>query len=449
MKNRCAGHRDSLRGALFGRRPGALRAAAVLRLHGPRIRLVADDGHVRQRDQQADRRSVVRVRRRLDRRSIRSAAADDGRNRHGRRRAGRPRRDVGGWAFYFFYFFNALGYVCGGPLPNQVLLSRWFDKSRGKAMGIAYLGIGVGGALVPLLSAWLTEPVRVARLAAARRRADRACRVSDGVLRRRYARSARRRAARLRWRAGRRRLRQPGARDSHVAGAFYLLALGSMCSIAAVGGTNQHLKLFLSLDRGYGQTDAARIISLVLTVSIVGRLLMGWLADRMARQARDAADLHAGRRVGPAAARRRTRRHDVRVCGRVRPRTRRRVHDHSADGRASCSASNPRPRHGHRADGRRRRRSDGADAGRLPARSQRIGTRPDSSRSSRRRWRRACHRAAAAEDRAKLHANRRRQSHRLQSRPELRHAEARHRGRRLTAWATRRSTAASWRWRAT
>src|SRR6266699_1006079 len=31
--------------------------------------------------------------------------------------------------FYLFYFFNALGYVCGGPLPVQVLLSRWFDKS--------------------------------------------------------------------------------------------------------------------------------------------------------------------------------------------------------------------------------------------------------------------------------------------------------------------------------
>ena len=66
--------------------------------------------------------------------------------------------------------------------------------------------------------------------------------------------------------------------------AFYLLALGSMCSIAAVGGTNQHLKLFLSLDRGYSQADAAAVISLVLTISIAGRLLMGWLADRMARR---------------------------------------------------------------------------------------------------------------------------------------------------------------------
>src|SRR5207302_8541477 len=63
--------------------------------------------------------------------------------------------------------------------------------------------------------------------------------------------------------------------------AFYLLALGSMCSIAAVGGTNQHLKLFLSLDRGYSQADAAPIISLVLSSSIAGRLLMGRLADRV------------------------------------------------------------------------------------------------------------------------------------------------------------------------
>ena len=35
-------------------------------------------------------------------------------------------------AFYFFYAFNALGYVCGGPLPNQVLLSRWFDRAAAR-----------------------------------------------------------------------------------------------------------------------------------------------------------------------------------------------------------------------------------------------------------------------------------------------------------------------------
>src|SRR5436309_5687615 len=59
--------------------------------------------------------------------------------------------------FYFFYMLNALGYVCGGPLPSQVLVSRWFERSRGKAMGFAYLGIGLGGAAVPWISHTLVQ----------------------------------------------------------------------------------------------------------------------------------------------------------------------------------------------------------------------------------------------------------------------------------------------------
>jgi len=66
--------------------------------------------------------------------------------------------------------------------------------------------------------------------------------------------------------------------------AFYLLLVGSMCSIAAVGGANQHLKLFLSLDHGYSQAGAAQIASLVLASSLVGRLGAGWLADRFAKK---------------------------------------------------------------------------------------------------------------------------------------------------------------------
>ena len=57
--------------------------------------------------------------------------------------------------FYISYVFVALGYVFGGPLPCQVLISRWFTKNRGKAMGIAYLGIGTGFTIVPQLVAFL------------------------------------------------------------------------------------------------------------------------------------------------------------------------------------------------------------------------------------------------------------------------------------------------------
>ena len=66
--------------------------------------------------------------------------------------------------------------------------------------------------------------------------------------------------------------------------SFYLLLIGSFCSIGAVAGTGQNLKLFLSIDLKYSQQDAANIMSIVLGASIIGRLLMGWLADRMQKK---------------------------------------------------------------------------------------------------------------------------------------------------------------------
>jgi len=177
--------------------------------------------------------------------------------------------------FYLFYFFNALGYVCGGPLPNQVLLSRWFDKSRGKAMGFAYLGIGIGGATVPWISHALIE--HFGWQAALRWLGLLIIAVSLPLAF--FVKEAPPRSTSDR--------KMSGAAD--VMGAFktlpfFLLTFGSMCSIAAVSGTQQNLKLFLSLDRHFTQGDAARVLSLVLSFSIVGRLLMGWLADRFSKK---------------------------------------------------------------------------------------------------------------------------------------------------------------------
>jgi MFS family permease len=64
---------------------------------------------------------------------------------------------------------------------------------------------------------------------------------------------------------------------------FYFLALGSMCSIGAVGGVGQHLKLYLR-DISYTQSEAANVMSFVLLSSLAGRLLMGFLADLMKRK---------------------------------------------------------------------------------------------------------------------------------------------------------------------
>ncbi len=171
--------------------------------------------------------------------------------------------------FYIFYIFVALGYVFGGPLPCQVLISRWFTKNRGKAMGIAYLGIGTGGAIVPLLAAGLEKNVgwHLALL-------------SLGVL---IILIAVPLAFFLKDNSavyGAEIIKEPSAplRTILANKNFYLLAFGSMCSIGAVGGINQHLKLYLR-DLSYTQTEAAGVMSLVLFMSLAGRVIMGMLAD--------------------------------------------------------------------------------------------------------------------------------------------------------------------------
>jgi sugar phosphate permease len=178
--------------------------------------------------------------------------------------------------FYVFYFFNALGYVCGGPLPNQVLLARWFDKSRGMAMGIAYLGIGLGGAAVPWISNFLVRQfgwqsaLRILGLIIISLALPMAWVLKEAPPRHQSDAQA--------------LVTTPVANDAFRSLSFYLLILGSMLSIAAVSGTQQNLKLYLSLDQHYTQANAARILSLVLTFSIFGRLLMGWLADRIPKK---------------------------------------------------------------------------------------------------------------------------------------------------------------------
>jgi len=178
--------------------------------------------------------------------------------------------------FYSLYLLIALGYMCGGPLPNQVLTSRWFDKSRGKAMGIAYLGIGIGGMLVPHIAKWLNSQMDwrsslvilgCIMIAVAFPMAWFVKENPEGKL------------------DVAKRVEPVIPFKSIIKNrAFYFLAIGSMCSIGAVAGVSQNMKLFFSLDLNYSQGQAANVISLVLGASIIGRLLMGWLADRFSKK---------------------------------------------------------------------------------------------------------------------------------------------------------------------
>ena len=171
--------------------------------------------------------------------------------------------------FYLFYIFNALGYVFAGPLPCQVLISRKFDKNRGKAMGIAYLGIGTGGALVPLLANKIESSFgwNISLIAL-------------GVLIMLIALPMAYFIKEPKVKEVKKEPSEPAVSIKSILKNpnFYLLCIGSMCAIGVVGGINQHLKLYLR-DLEFAQDAAAKIISLVLLSSLIGRVLMGWLAD--------------------------------------------------------------------------------------------------------------------------------------------------------------------------
>lgn len=191
---------------------------------------------------------------------------------------------------YTFYFFNALGYLCAGPLPCQVLISNWFSRLRGRVMGIAYVGIGVGGAIVPWLIRWLRDwlgwqhalqalaamvfiALALLAILVIKGRPSDVGAFPDGAPE--PADATRKGSSPVAlWLV----FRTP---------AFWLLAAGSVLSISAVGGITQNLPLYLndvSKSNEEAKSAAAVYPSIVLFASIAGRLLMGYLADRLRKK---------------------------------------------------------------------------------------------------------------------------------------------------------------------
>jgi MFS family permease len=191
-------------------------------------------------------------------------------------------------AYYLFYFMQTIGYVSAGPIPNQVLISHWFNRMRGRAMGVAYVGIGIGGAVAPVLSQFLIRHfgwryamlalcatislvlIPVAVFLVKNRPSELGLHpdgdIPAGPMAERPAQTA---AIKL--------------RDAMKSRAFWMILIGSMMSIGAVGGVIQHLQLFLR-DQGFDPERAARVASFLLVSSIAGRLIMGYLADRFPKK---------------------------------------------------------------------------------------------------------------------------------------------------------------------
>jgi MFS family permease len=54
--------------------------------------------------------------------------------------------------FYWFYVLTGFCVAGVGPIPYGSLVSHWFDKFRGLALGVSMLGIGLGAVIMPSLA---------------------------------------------------------------------------------------------------------------------------------------------------------------------------------------------------------------------------------------------------------------------------------------------------------
>lgn len=185
--------------------------------------------------------------------------------------------------YFGLYFLYAAGYMFSGPIPHQILVSHWFRRKRGLAMGLMYVGVGLFGGLGSIF---------VSRVTA--RFGFETALFSIGVL------------LLLTWPLALLVLRDKPAdcgefpdgaaapseeqqRSPHTYGhlfgsaSFWLLVLGSICSIGAIGSITQHMKLVFR-DAGFHNQLALNSAwttasTIILWSSIVGRIGIGYLAD--------------------------------------------------------------------------------------------------------------------------------------------------------------------------
>ncbi len=188
--------------------------------------------------------------------------------------------------YYSLWLLYIVGYIFSGPIAHQVIVSQWFKRQRGIAMAIVYLGVGVfGGISAKFIARPLTEAFGDFRTAL----------IGFGA------------CFLLAWPIAFFLLKDKPSDigqnpdgdplpppDTKIEGkpfsylirqsSFWLLLIGSVCSIGAIGSINQHMK-FVFKEQGYEnqqQLDAmfSDATMYILFASIGGRLFTGWLADR-------------------------------------------------------------------------------------------------------------------------------------------------------------------------
>jgi MFS family permease len=187
--------------------------------------------------------------------------------------------------YYLLCFAEVAGYVLAGPIPNQVLIANWFRALRGRSMGYAYLGLGLGGAVSPVLIHRLIQSLGWRGAFQTIGMAILLILFPVGVG---ITRSAPRDLGLLPDGAGDFTL-PAAALNPPLLGRvirtqdFWLLLAGSTLTIFAIGTVISHFVLFLT-DAGHSVGWASRALSVLLISSLAGRVTVGHMADRFTRK---------------------------------------------------------------------------------------------------------------------------------------------------------------------
>jgi MFS family permease len=185
--------------------------------------------------------------------------------------------------YYALCILEVVGYVLAGPIPNQVLISNWFRAKRGRAMGYAYLGLGLGGVAAPIFAAHLIAWVGWRRAFAimgavilavlfpigqwvTRSAPEELGLVPDGV-------------GSALTPGGSEKIPSLRLRTAVRTANFWLVLVGSALTIGAIGTVIQQFVLFLR-DVGYTTGQATHVFSGLLFAGLAGRVAVGYFADR-------------------------------------------------------------------------------------------------------------------------------------------------------------------------
>ncbi len=182
---------------------------------------------------------------------------------------------------YAIHVLFAAALATCGLVVNVILVSRWFVKDRGLAMGIALAGTSLGSGTLPPINAMLMAEVGwraafawtsllplvllplvlfVVRERPADLSAQQPATAATGTLA----------AGSIPFAAALRTLN------------FWMLALVAMFTFFSIIGTQAHLNLFM-LGRGFSQLDAGLSYTVLFYLGLLGKVASGFLADRLGR----------------------------------------------------------------------------------------------------------------------------------------------------------------------